>query len=508
MRTSGILLHPTSLPGPRGSGDLGHEARRFVTFLERAGQAWWQMLPIHPPGPGDSPYQSLSTFAGSPLLIDLEELVQLGLLQTSELESFSISSRRRAEFEQSGDSRRRLLALAFDEFERERNDEARSLATELEAFQAEHACWLDNWTLFATLRELNELRSWVSWSDEQARREPEAMNRVRDECSRELRRHAFYQLLFHRQWSALRSFAAEHGVRIMGDLPMFVAHDSADVWARRELFRLDENGQPLCVSGAPPDDFNPGGQVWGHPLFDWEAVETCEWDWWKERVDRAISLSDLVRLDHFVGYNAAWEVPPPVNGTWNSADGAYGTGPGARLFETLAATFGELPFVAEDLGDMNDEVEALRVHLGFPGMRILQFAFSGDPKQNIHLPHNYARDSIAYTGTHDNDTIAGWFRSLKDNEEVRSRVLEVIGGHSDNAAWNLVKLAQLSVSDYCIVPAQDLYGMRSRARMNRPGTAAGNWRFRLRPREVNDSKADELAKLTRAAGRWPNESPE
>ena len=503
MRTSGILLHPTSLPGPHGSGDLGDEARRFVRFLQRAGQTWWQVLPLHPPGPGDSPYQALSTFAGSPLLIDLNELVHLHLVEAAELETITLASRRQAEFERSAESRLRMLALAFDEFEQERTEEARQLARELEVFEREQANWLETWCLFATLREENQKRSWIGWTTETANREPDALDRVRREHARELRRHAFYQLLFQRQWSALRHYAAERGVRILGDLPMFVAHDSADVWARRELFRLDENGMPLCVSGAPPDDFNPAGQVWGHPLFDWAAVEAHGWNWWRQRVAHAIALSDSVRLDHFVGYNAAWEVPVPESGHWNSSEGRYGPGPGATLFTALAESSGELPFVAEDLGDMNDEVEALRVRLGFPGMRILQFGFSGDARENIHLPHNYARDSIAYTGTHDNDTIAGWFQSLKHDETTRARILELIGGHADEAPWNLVRAAALSVSDTAILPVQDLFGMRSRARMNRPGSAEGNWRFRLRPHEATDAKADELGRLTRAAGRWP-----
>ncbi len=507
MRTSGILLHPTSLPGPRGSGDLGHEARQFVLFLERAGQSWWQMLPIHPPGPGDSPYQALSTFAGSPLLIDLEELVRLGLLNRGELDPFALSSRRRAEFERSAEGRLRLLSLAFDEFERAQTDEARSLASDLEVFESKHAEWLDNWTLFASLREKYQRKSWTEWPTELAQRDDAALDEARALHERDRRRHAFYQLLFARQWTALRTYALDHGVRIMGDLPMFVAHDSADVWARRALFRLDASGKPECVSGAPPDDFNPGGQVWGHPLFDWESVEASDWDWWKHRVQRAIALSDSVRLDHFVGYNAAWEVPVPETGSWKSADGAYGAGPGAKLFDALTEACGVLPFVAEDLGDMNDEVERLRVELGFPGMRILQFAFTGDPKRNIHLPHNYATDTIAYTGTHDNDTIAGWFQSLGDGSETEARVLQVIGGHRDRASWNLVRAAELSVADYCMVPVQDLFGMRSRARMNRPGTALKNWRFRLRPREASHAKADELAALVRAAGRWPDAPP-
>ncbi|MFT7663545.1 MAG: 4-alpha-glucanotransferase [Planctomycetota bacterium] len=502
MRTNGILLHPTSLPGPRGSGDLGHEARRFVEFLARSGQSWWQMLPIHPPGPGNSPYQGLSTFAGSSQLIDLEELVQLELIHRDDLQGFSLPSKRRADFEKSAEGRNRILWRAFEVFERGEISASHDLATELEAFQSQHSSWLNDWTLFAALREKHGLVSWVEWEEPLARRDPERLEQARNELARECRFHAFVQLLFERQWNALRQFAAERGVRIMGDLPMFVAHDSADVWSRPELFRLGESGAPLCVSGAPPDDFNPGGQVWGHPLFDWDAVIAADWDWWTERVRRALALADSVRLDHFVGYNAAWEVPVPEKGRWKSSDGVYGPGPGSTLFEAIGAKLGPLAFVAEDLGDMNDAVETLRVNLGYPGMRVLQFAYSGEASENIHLPHNYARDVIAYTGTHDNDTIAGWFKSLDPESEERRAVLAMTGGTPDAAPWDLVKLAQYSVADMAIMPAQDLYGMGSRARMNRPGTTNGNWRFRLRPREVNDAKADELATLTRDCGRF------
>jgi 4-alpha-glucanotransferase len=305
-------------------------------------------------------------------------------------------------------------------------------------------------------------------------------------------------MLFFRQWRALRDHAAPRGVRVIGDLPMFVAHDSADVWSRRHLFRLDERGFPTHVSGAPPDDFNPRGQVWGHPLFDWNATAGDDWHWWIDRVRHALRHSDVVRLDHFVGYRAAWEVP---FGEQDAKDGAYGPGPGNALFEALEKALGTLAFIAEDLGDVHPEVEALRTRLGFPGMRVLQFGFTGSPADNIHVPHNHTPDAIAYTGTHDNDTIAGWCGSLPPDQ--KEHLARYLGVSSEESHWRLLRLVWLSVARTAVAPVQDLLGLGSRTRMNRPGSARGNWAFRLRPRELGDDLATRLAQLTEAAGRRP-----
>ncbi len=496
-RDSGVLVHPTSLPGPLGTGDLGRGARDLVDFLVAAGQSVWQMLPVHPPGPGTSPYQALSAFAGSALLVDPEELVDLGLLVRADVDGERQSSRRRADTGHARRARSILLVRAYETFERElanAGESALALADELAAFADRNAAWLPEWTLYAALKAEHEERSWVQW-DAAARDRKEGtgehLNRAREF-------HAFVQLLFDRQWRAIRSYANERGVRILGDLPMFVAHDSADVWSDRSLFRLADDGNPTHVSGAPPDDFNASGQVWGHPLFDWNAVAEREHDWWIARVRRACELFDEVRLDHFVGYRAAWEVP---FGARTAADGSYGEGPGGQLFDALSRALGPLPFVAEDLGDVTPEVEALRARLGFPGMRVLQFAFRGDAKENVHTPHNHTKDSVVYTGTHDNDTTAGWFAGLGDAE--RARVLACTGGDGSSIAWDLMRLGQLSLAGTAITPVQDLLGLGTRSRMNRPGTASGNWCFRLRPGELTPALTDRMAELASVAGREP-----
>ena len=495
-RTSGVLLHPTSLPGPYGCGDLGAGARDFVHFLARAGQTWWQMLPIHPPGPGDSPYQAHSAFAGSPLLVDLAPLHDLGLVDRGVLDGAQVPSRRRADYERAGRARAQVLELAFQSVERGEHADANTLAAELEAFEREQSGWLGEWTLYAALKSEYDGAPWTSWPAELARRDELALADARSRFERQRRYHAFVQLLFFRQWNALREHAREQGVRILGDLPMFVAHDSADVWARRDLFRLDSDGAPTHVSGAPPDDFNTEGQVWGHPLFNWRAVEDDAWSWWIERARHALAHSDVVRLDHFVGYRAAWEVP---FGRQAAADGEYGAGPGPALFDALVAALGPLAFVAEDLGDVHPEVEVLRQRLAFPGMRVLQFAFTGSPAKNIHLPHNHRHDCIAYTGTHDNDTISGWFDALPHDQ--RERLSAYLGASPEASHWNLLRLNALSVARTAIAPVQDLLGLGSRARTNRPGSASNNWAFRVRPKELSESLAQQLGQLTELAGR-------
>ncbi len=501
-RESGVLLHPTSLPGPLGCGDIGGSARAFVDFLAAAGQSVWQVLPIHPPGAGSSPYQALSAFAGSALLIDLEELVDLELIEPAELAARGAKSRRLADFAHAREVRSELLVRAFRAFEElegqngTRRAAARSLPAELAAFEAQEASWLGGWTLFAALKAQHGGERWTRW--EASARDRRDLEHAQARLARERRFHAFLQLLFDRQWRALRSHAHARGIRILGDLPMFVAHDSADAWEHRELFRLNDALEPTHVSGAPPDAFNRDGQVWGHPLFDWERVRARSFDWWTARVRRSLALFDLVRLDHFVGYRATWEVP---FGTRDASSGRYGDGPGAELFEALSAALGELPFVAENLGDVTREVEDLRARLGFPGMRVLQFAFGGDPDTNVHLPHRHVRECVAYTGTHDNDTTAGWFASLDAAGDERRRVLACTGGDERTVHWDILRTAWLSVADTAIAPVQDLLGLGSRARMNRPGTATRNWRFRLRPHELEGDLADRLRGLTEAAGR-------
>lgn len=493
LRRAGILLHPTSLPGPFGAGDVGAGARAFVETLAAAGQRVWQMLPLHPPGPGGSPYQSLSAAALSALLLDPTELADLGLVDRARLEREHVPSGRRADHGAARRVRSRLLLAAFERLERGGSAEARALEDELAAFEQREAGWLDEWTLFAALKARHRGERWTRWEEgARLRRDPDAL---RGELTRERRFHAFAQLLLDRQWRALRTAARQRGIALVGDLPMFVSHDSADVWARRELFRLDADLLPTHVSGAPPDDFNAAGQVWGHPLFDWEAVRKAGFDWWIARVRRSLELFDEVRLDHFVGYRAAWEVPW---GATSAAAGAYGDGPGAELFEVLERALGPLPFLAEDLGDVTAEVVRLRERLGFPGMRVLQFAFGGDG-ENPHLPHNHERKGFVYTGTHDNDTVRGWFEGLGEAE--RGRVLALVGGDGDEVSRGMVRLAWGSVAESAVAPVQDVLGLGSGARMNRPGTVGENWVFRVVEGELGGREWERLGELTGVSGR-------
>jgi len=498
-RTSGLLLHPTSLPEGIGCGDLGAGARAFVDFLARAQQGLWQILPLHPPGPGDSPYQTHSAFAGSPLLIDLEELVEAGLLDRGALEAEALRPRSRADFAEAARRRGRLLRAAFRAFE---EHPPAGWEAELDDHRAASDAWLEDYALYAALKRAARGAPWFEWDAGLRDRRADALARARDEHAAGIRFEAFLQLVFARQWRALRAYAAERGVRVLGDLPMYVAHDSADVWARRELFQLDAEGHPRSVAGAPPDAFNAGGQVWGHPPYRWDAVADDGWKWWVERVRHALAGCDLLRLDHFLGYQRAWSVP---TGSAGADAGAYEQGPGAALFEVLQAQLGRLPFVAEDLGDATPAAEELRDRFGFAGMRVLQFGFGPDSATSPHVPHNHVPDCVAYTGTHDNDTAAGWFRSLRAGDGApgpdQQRVLDYAGSDGRAVHWDLVRLTQLSVARTAVVPVQDLLGLGSRSRMNRPGSPGSNWRWRLRRGALDGAVEERLAELTALGGR-------
>jgi 4-alpha-glucanotransferase len=501
-RVSGILLHPTSLPGGSGIGSLGAEAHRFAAWLAEAGQSLWQVLPLGPTGYGDSPYQCFSAFGGNPLLVDLGLLAQEGLLDAEEPERPS-ADEAVVDYGAVIASKLPALARAADAF-REKAPPAERLA--FAAFCAASAPWLDDLAHFLALKAAHGGRSWVEWDPALASRQPEAMLRSRRELAREVEDRQLAQYLFFRQWAALRARCTALGVRVMGDVPIFVAHDSADVWAHPELFKLGADGRPLVQAGVPPDYFSATGQLWGNPIYRWDAMARDGFAWWAARFRSAFALFDLVRLDHFRGFEAHWEVP---GGDRTAENGQWVKGPGRALFDALQRALGPLPIVAENLGVITPEVETLRARYRFPGMAVLQFAFAGDPLTNTFLPHHYTRDLVVYTGTHDNDTTAGWWTAgvgdtTRTPEEVKAErdfALAYLASDGREIHWDLVRAAFASVADTAIVPLQDVLGLGGEARMNVPSREHGNWCWRFRAGDLADACRDRLRRLAATYGR-------
>jgi 4-alpha-glucanotransferase len=489
-RNGGVLVHPTSLPGPHGIGDLGAGSREFIDWLARAKQTRWQILPLGPTGYGDSPYQSLSTFAGNPLLISLEDLEREGLLQIGEVENLGFPDDR-VDFTRVEEFKREYLARAADGFKGKRG----RIRDEYKRFCEEQAGWLDDFVLFMALKSDNDGKAWYDWPRELVLRDAAALDKARRRLKGPIETRKLIQFFFFRQWRALKSYANGKGIQIIGDIPIFVALDSADVWANQSGFQLDESGTPTAVAGVPPDYFSDTGQLWGNPLYDWEAMRADGYRWWIERFRATLALVDIVRIDHFRGFEAYWSVPA---GEETAQNGEWVKGPGSDLFDAVRAELGEMPVIAEDLGLITPEVDALRDELGFPGMAVLQFAF-GSGSDNLYLPHNVSQNTIIYSGTHDNDTTAGWYAEQDDatKDHVR-RYLRVSG---DDIAWDLIRAAWASVARTAIVPLQDILSLGNEARMNVPGQAAGNWTWRLRPGALTDDYAAGLADVSELYGR-------
>jgi len=505
-RSSGVLLHPTSLPRGAGIGDLGRGAFEFIDLLAAARQRVWQVLPLGPTGYGDSPYQCFSAFAGNPLLISLDGLVEQGLLDASQPSAVFFSfDARTVDFPAVIAHRRQMWPRVLDRF-----DTTASAATRerFDRFCTAHAHWLDDFALFMAVKGAHGEAPWTKWDRDIARRTPAAIASWTARCAREIRQHKLTQFLFHEQWQHVREACRARSIEIMGDLPIFVAHDSADVWSRPELFQLDENGEPLVLSGVPPDYFSASGQLWGNPHYRWDVVRRTGYAWWIERVRALLTLVDRVRIDHFRGFEASWEVPA---GETTAIRGRWVKGPGASLFEAMqsALKLERLPFVAENLGVITPEVESLRERFGFPGMAILQFAFGTDPQAPTFKPHNYPRNLAVYTGTHDNDTTIGWWtgdvghstRSDEEIEEERAHARRYLGSDGHDIHWDFIRAVQASVADTAIVPVQDLLGLGSDSRFNRPGTASGNWRWRLRPGQLAHETMERLGLLARTYDR-------
>lgn len=498
-RCSGILLHPTSFPGPYGIGDIGAEAEDFVDFLGEAGQRIWQVLPLGPTGYGDSPYQSYSSFAGNPLLINLEGLLEDGLLGQEDLENRPPFPEDRVDFGTVIGWKNQLLRRAYDNFRhRAGGEEHRAFET----FCAKHAAWLDDFALFMALKETRGQTSWAEWAPDLALRKPMALDAARKELVEGIEAHKFIQYQFARQWDALHAYAGDHGILLVGDIPFYVAHDSADVWANPGLFRLDAAGHATAVAGVPPDYFSATGQLWGNPIYRWDVLAASGFDWWVRRVRAALDRVDVVRIDHFRGFEAYWEVaagePTAVNGRWVK-------GPREALFEALRTALGEdLPIIAENLGMITPEVEALRERFGLPGMAVFQFGFGTDARSSAFPLHAYQRDLVAYTGTHDNDTLAGWWESLRRTRKgraIRRYLRKYLAATGRDFPWACIRSLMASVADVVVFPVQDVLGLGSDARMNRPGSPSGNWVWRMRSGALTPELAERLKELADIYGR-------
>lgn len=499
-RSSGILLHPTSLPGPSGIGDFGSEARRFVDYLASAGQSLWQVLPLGPTGFGDSPYQCFSALAGNPLLIDLEGLSR-SVLTVPDF------SRDRVDFERVIPWKMAALETAAAEF---RKGASVAQRRPFEEFNEENAGWLDDFALFMALKGRDPARVWSQWDEDIRVRDPRALKSWRAQLDEPVSTHKFLQYAFFSQWKELRSYCRDRGVRIMGDLPIYVAHDSVDVWVNPQYFQLDNKGNPTAVAGVPPDYFSATGQLWGNPLYAWEALVRDDYGWWVSRFRAVLNLVDVVRLDHFRGFEAYWEIPA---GAPTAEGGRWVKGPGGEFFQTVQRSLGELPLVAENLGVITPEVEALRARFGFPGMSILQFAFGTDPQAPGFRPHNYARDTVAYTGTHDCDTTVGWWtsgghgestRSAEDIRAERDYARRYLNTDGSRIHWDFIRALLASVADTVLIPLQDVLGLGSEARMNLPATLSGNWRWRFRSEMPTAETAGRLRSLTELYERGGN----
>lgn len=498
-RAGGILLHPTSLPGKFGIGDLGAEAYKFIDFLADAKQTYWQVLPLGPTGYGDSPYQSFSAFAGNTLLISPDKIVEDGFLSEEDLKDVPDLPTEKVDYGKVLNYKNALFKKAFENF---RKTDDQSVADAFHSFCDSNAFWLEDYALFRAIKLAKNHSSWQEWDASLKLREEDALREVRADLDDEVFAQKFYQFLFFKQWEELKDYARQKKVRIVGDIPIFISLDSADVWCNPSQFKLNEDGSPKVVAGVPPDYFSEDGQLWGNPIYNWEQMRQDGFRWWIDRVRHALKLVDIVRVDHFRGFAAAWEVP---GGDETAKNGNWVNVPGKDLFYALENAIGDLPFWAEDLGVITPDVEELRDTFGFPGMKILQYAFSGDAK-NHDLPHNYIRNCVVYTGTHDNDTTVGWFNSQMDEtsevSKEREFCLKYLKTDGREIHWDLIRAAWASVANSAIVPMQDLLGLDNEARMNLPASTSGNWNWRCRESDFSQEISERLLDLTETYGRF------
>jgi 4-alpha-glucanotransferase len=497
QRSSGVLLHPTSLPGPHGIGDFGPEALRFVDFLHAAGQKLWQVLPLNPTGYADSPFQCFSASAGNPLLVSLERLADAGLLDKSDVSELRAFPQESVDFGAVIRCKMPLLQRAARIFD---TDASASDRQRFDNFAQANASWLEDYALFMAVKEAHDLVAWTEWPSAAAAHESDALIRWSKRLASEIAAQKFFQYVFFQQWQELRDYGRQRGIRIVGDIPIYVAHDSADVWSNRQFFLLDGRGRPSMVAGVPPDYFSATGQLWGNPIYNWPLLKQTGYQWWVERMRSALRLYDIVRIDHFRGFEAYWEVAADET---TATRGRWVKGPGRDLFSVLRAELGELPVIAENLGVITPEVEAIRHEFGLPGMAILQFAFGTDPQAPSFKPHNYVRDLVAYTGTHDNDTVVGWWtsgggdstRTSADIAKEHAYARAYLGFKDDPIHWVLIRGILSSVAGIAVAPMQDLLGLGSEARMNLPGKSSGYWKWRMKPGAASEEIAAKLKEM-------------
>ncbi|MBU4304798.1 MAG: 4-alpha-glucanotransferase [Candidatus Omnitrophica bacterium] len=497
-RGSGILLHISSLPSPFGIGDLGGRAYQFADFLERSGQSYWQVLPFNPTSSinGDSPYSSASAFAVNTIFISLELMAEAGWLTQRDIDGLPQFAQDSVDYQMVYDTRALLFKRAYEKF-KEKND-----MSEYAVFCRTHADWLEDFAEFTVFKSHFQERVWSEWPREIRDRDIAAMRHLKYQCHQEIEKEKFLQYVFFKQWFALKDYCNQKGIRIIGDIPIYVTYDSADVWTHPELFKLNEHKKPAVVAGVPPDYFSKTGQLWGNPVYNWDVIRGQEYAWWVRRIEHNLKLFDVVRVDHFRGFVDYWEVPAhektAVHGTWHKA-------PAYDFFQNLLERFPGLPIIAEDLGIITDEVKEVMLHFGFPGMKILLFAFGEDLPAHPYLPHNYIPNCVAYTGTHDNNTIKGWLKS-EAQEEDKKRLFEYLGRKAPLSSlhWELIRLLMSSVADTVIFPLQDVLGKGEKDRMNIPGVGQGNWQWRFEQPELTEKIRTTLFQMTRRYARVEN----
>ena len=500
-RRSGLLLHLPSLPGPYYCGDLGKAAYRFADFLAAGGQSWWQMLPVNPIGLGDSPYSTICSFAADPLYINLEGLVKDGLLKKSEIKKPKAASSGLIHYKKARRYREARLKTAYKRFVA---DKGNLESFQFDRFLAKHDDWLEDFALFCVLAEKFKTRNWSNWPDDLRRRKPSALSEVQATYQTELNYIRFLQFKFFNQWSQLKTYLKKLGVGLIGDMPLFVGYQSSDVWSRQKYFQLKRDGSLKYVAGVPPDYYCPAGQVWGNPLYNWPAMQKDGFRWWIKRVKHITTLFDVVRLDHFIGFYRHWAIKAESDSAKN---GRFRKTPGRELFLAIKSVLGDLPFIAEDLGTVVPGVHTLRDEFGLPGMRVLQFGFGNEKTAKYHLPFSYNPDSIVYTGTHDNNTVLGWYDEIqkraKKNRYNLKLLHDYMSGAKRNMHWRMIREAMKSVANVTIFPVQDILGLDSKARMNIPGTASENWRWRMKEKALTRELASKLSYETQIFNRLP-----
>jgi len=487
-RASGIFLHPTSLPSPYGIGDLGLQALRWIDQLAAANQSFWQFCPLGPTGYGDSPYQSLCSFAGNTLLISPHELRAMGLLTEGDLKAFPQLPESHVNFGAVASEKEKLFRVAFENF---------TSTADFKEFCKKEDSWLDGYAMFRVIKTLHGEKPWWDWEEPYKKRDKDVLDTVSEKFADDVTYHKFLQYLFDRQWRKVRAFAAKQGISLIGDVPFYTAYDSSDTWTEPKYFLFDKKLKPTEVAGVPPDYFSKSGQLWGNPLYNWEALKKSGYSWWRRRIQKALEFADYVRIDHFRAFDSYWAIP---YGNPTAVKGKWCKGPGKHFFETLKEKLGDLPLIAEDLGDITNDVIKLRDDVGAPGMKILQFAFDSNTN-NPYLPYNIPRESITYTGTHDNDTSVGWFSSLP--EEGKKRVCGYLGCYATEEKFldAFIRCALASPSWLCLIPMQDVLALGPRHRMNTPGTTLGNWQWRMTRKMPVYEKLAALSKLTQIYGR-------